>query len=79
LGDRSVGSDAGSWNHWQICDRRAFAAVLHAEPISTIDLAIFFLFKEKQAGPILNLDQLYQFAKKRGFPFDHEFININGW
>ena len=57
----------------------AFAAVLHAEPISTIDLNIFFLFKEKQTGPILSLETLYDFARKHGFSFDHEFINIHGW
>lgn len=57
----------------------AFAAVLHAEPIATIDLDIFFVFKKKQSGPILSLDELYAFAKKKGFSFDHEFIDIHGW
>ncbi len=57
----------------------AFAAVLHAEPIATIDLDIFFLFREKPSGPILSLDKLYDFARRHGFPFDHEFININAW
>jgi hypothetical protein len=57
----------------------AFAAILHAEPIATLDLDIFFLFKEKQPGPILSLERLYEFAKNRGFSFDHEFIDIGGW
>lgn len=57
----------------------AFAAILHSEPISTIDLDIFFLLKEKQSSLILSLDAVYDFAKANGFLFDHEFININGW
>ena len=57
----------------------AFAAILHNEPISTIDLDIFFLFKEKQSSLVLSLDSIYEFAKAYGFSFDHEFINIHGW
>ncbi|MEO7539616.1 MAG: hypothetical protein ABIV21_06290 [Pyrinomonadaceae bacterium] len=57
----------------------AFAAILHAEPISTVDLDIFFFFKEKQAGTVLSLEKIYEFAKTKGFEFDHEFINIGGW
>jgi hypothetical protein len=55
----------------------AFAAILHNEPISTIDLDIYFFFKEKQSS--FSLDQIYEFAKAHGFSFDHEFINIHGW
>lgn len=57
----------------------AFAAILHAEPISTIDLDIFFFFKEEQSGSILSLEKIYEFARQRGHSFDHEFINIDGW
>lgn len=57
----------------------AFAAILHNEPISTIDLDIFFFLTEKNESPILSLMTIYDFAKERGFQFDHEFINIYGW
>lgn len=57
----------------------AFAATLHNEPISTIDLDIFFLFKEKNNSLFLSLDKIYDYAKLNGFSFDHEFINIHGW
>ncbi len=57
----------------------AFAAVLHYEPISTIDLDIFFFLREKNDSLILNLNAIYDFAGKKGFSFDHEFINIHGW
>lgn len=57
----------------------AFAAILHNEPVSTIDLDIFFFFKKKQSSLVLSLDSIYEFAKARGFSFDHEFINIHGW
>lgn len=57
----------------------AFAAILHNEPISTIDLDIFFLFKEKQSSLVLSLDSIYEFAKTHGLLFDHDFINIHGW
>jgi hypothetical protein len=57
----------------------AFAAILHYEPISTIDLDIFFFLTEKSDSPILSLNAIYDFAKARGFSFDHEFINIHGW
>lgn len=57
----------------------AFAATLHNEPISTIDLDIFFFLTEEFDSPILSLKEIYDFAKERGFSFDHEFINIHGW
>lgn len=57
----------------------AFAATLHNEPISTIDLDIFFFLKERNDSLILSLTKIYDFAKERNFQFDHEFINIHGW
>lgn len=57
----------------------AFAAILHYEPISTIDLDIFFLLTEKKESPILTLTAIYDYAEKHGFSFDHEFVNIHGW
>jgi hypothetical protein len=57
----------------------AFAATLHAEPISTIDLDIFFLLSHDGEGAILSLSNIYDYARKEGFTFDHEFINIYGW
>lgn len=57
----------------------AFAAILHYEPISTIDLDIFFFLREKTDSPILSLNAIYDFARAKGFSFDHEFINIHGW
>ncbi|HQU83068.1 MAG TPA: hypothetical protein PKY59_08095 [Pyrinomonadaceae bacterium] len=57
----------------------AFAATLHNEPISTIDLDIFFFLKEKSDSLILSMSKIYEFAKENGFKFDHEFINLYGW
>ena len=57
----------------------AFAAILHYEPISTIDLDIFFFLNEKNDSPILSLNAIYEFARAKGFSFDHEFVNIHGW
>ncbi len=57
----------------------AFAAILHYEPISTVDVDIFFFLREKNDSPILNLSAIYDFAERKGFSFDHEFINIQGW
>lgn len=57
----------------------AFAAVLHDEPISTIDLDIFFFLAEKSESPILSLKAIYDYAREHGFTFDHEFINIHHW
>ncbi len=57
----------------------AFAATLHSEPISTIDLDIFFFLAEKSNSAILSLTAVYDFAESKGFSFDHEFINIYGW
>jgi hypothetical protein len=57
----------------------AFAATLHNEPISTIDLDIFFFLREKSDSLILSLSNIYDFATENGFTFDHEFINIHGW
>jgi hypothetical protein len=71
-----------------MCDRRildkyaiggAFAATLHDEPIATIDLDIFFVFSRPQNTEILSLSEIYDYASKRGFSFDHEFVNIYGW
>jgi hypothetical protein len=57
----------------------AFAAILHYEPISTVDLDIFFFLSDGGDSPILNLNAIYDFARQRGFSFDHEFVNIHGW
>ncbi len=57
----------------------AFAAILHYEPISTIDLDIFFFLREKSESPILSLNAIYDYARRKGFSFDHEFVNIHGW
>lgn len=57
----------------------AFAAILHHEPISTVDLDIFFFLREKSEGPVLSLSSIYSYARKKGFSFDHEFVNIHGW
>ena len=57
----------------------AFAAILHYEPMATIDLDIFFFLREKNDSPILSLNAIYEFAKRKGFSFDHEFVNIYGW
>lgn len=57
----------------------AVAAVLHSQPISTIDLDIFFLFDPPQTGSILSLEPIYNYCMARGFKFDSEFIYIAGW
>lgn len=57
----------------------AFAATLHDEPIATRDLDIFFLFSKEQNSLVLDLSEIYDFALRLGFTFDHEFINIHGW
>jgi hypothetical protein len=57
----------------------AFVATLHNEPISTIDLDIFFFLKEKSDSPIPSMSKIYGFAKENSFTFDHEFVNIHGW
>lgn len=69
-----------------MCDRRifakyaiggAFAATLHDEPIATIDLDIFFVFSHVQNTSVISLSTIYEYARERGFSFDHEFINIS--
>jgi len=57
----------------------AVAAALYSQPISTIDLDIFFVFDPPQTGDILSLEPIYDYCRDRGFKFDHEFIYIGGW
>lgn len=57
----------------------AVAAILYSQPISTIDLDIFFLFDPPQSGSILTLTPIYDYCSERGFVFDSEFIYIEGW
>lgn len=57
----------------------AFAASLLNEPIATADLDIFFLFHPPQTGAVLDLSPIYEFVKEKGFTFNHEFIDIDGW
>lgn len=57
----------------------AFAATLQNEPISTVDVHIFFLLSRGGDETILSLVEIYDYAKQKGFSFDHEFINIYGW
>lgn len=57
----------------------AFAAILYDEPISTVDIDIFFFLARGSERPILSLAEIYDYARKNGFTFDHEFVNIHGW
>ena len=54
------------------------AAIIHYQPIDTLDLDIFFLMT-KPPGLILSLEEIYDYARKHNFQFDSEFIKINGW
>jgi len=49
------------------------------EPVSTIDLDIFFLFPKVDDSAILSLFEIYEYAHLHDFTFDHEFIIIYGW
>lgn len=57
----------------------AVAAILHNEAVSTVDLDIFFFFTEPPQGLILSLERIYDYARRNGFTFDADFINIHGW
>lgn len=57
----------------------AFAATLLDEPIATADVDIFFLFERAGEGLVLDMSHIYEFARRRGFKADHEFIVIHGW
>lgn len=57
----------------------AVAAILHDEPISTVDLEIFFFLTEPPQGLILSLERIYEYARQNNFTFDADFINIHGW
>ena len=57
----------------------AFAATLLDEPIATADVDIFFVFAKENAGLVLDMTPIYDFARENGFAFDHEFIRIHGW
>jgi hypothetical protein len=57
----------------------AVAAILHSEPISTVDLDIFFFLTEPPKGLILSLEKIYDYARQNDFTFDADFINIHGW
>ncbi len=57
----------------------AIAAILHAEPISTVDLDIFFFLTEQPKGLILSMEKIYDFAREKGFEFDQDYISVHGW
>lgn len=57
----------------------AVAAILHAEPLSTVDLDIFFFLSEQPKGLILSMEKIYDFAREKGFEFDQDYISIHGW
>ncbi len=57
----------------------AVAAILHYEPISTVDLDIFFFLTRPPKGLILSLEKIYDYARQNNFTFDADFINIHGW
>lgn len=57
----------------------AVAAILHAEPVSTVDLDIFFFLTERPQGLILSMEKIYEFAREKEFEFDQDYISIHGW
>lgn len=57
----------------------ASAVAFYAEPVSTKDLDIFFLFEPPQNSFILSLEPIYNYCRENGYSYDHEFISIGGW
>lgn len=57
----------------------AVAAILHYEPFSTFDVDIFFLINDRAGSLVLDMSEIYDFTRTKGFEFDHEFIMIHGW
>lgn len=55
------------------------AGILYDEAISTVDLDVFFFFTHPQTRLVLSLEEIYDYAREKGFAFDHEFIHIHGW
>ena len=41
----------------------AVAAILHYEPVSTVDLDIFFFLAEPPTGLIFSLEKIYDYAR----------------
>lgn len=57
----------------------AVAASLYYEPISTVDLDIFFVFEPPQKGLILSMEPIYNYVRGHGYEFDKDFIYIDRW
>jgi hypothetical protein len=57
----------------------ASAVAFYTEPISTVDLDIFFLFDPPQSNIILSMEPIYDYCRENGYIYDHEFIMIGGW
>jgi len=53
-------------------------AIFYIEPVTTFDLDIFIIMKEKKENTILLLTPIYDWLKKNGYKFKNEQIVIEG-
>lgn len=54
----------------------AMALIFWSEPTATYDLDVFVLLE--QTGPLISLDSVYEWARKRGYPEQDEHLVIAG-
>jgi len=57
----------------------AVAATFYLEPVATIDLEIFVLFKANPNSLIINPQPLYDYLIERGCTMEGEYVMIAGW
>jgi len=57
----------------------AVAATFYLEPVATIDLDIFVLFKADSNSLIINPQPLYDYLIQRGCTMEGEYVMIAGW
>lgn len=57
----------------------AVAAIFYVEPRDTFDLDIFFLRAVEPSSPLMRLESIYDFARRKNFECEAEFIRIQGW
>ena len=57
----------------------AVGATFYLEPIATLDVDIFVMFKAETGSAIVSLEPIFDYLKARGGAVQGEYIVISGW
>jgi hypothetical protein len=57
----------------------AVGSTFYVEPVATMDVDVFVLFRHSSGGTLIDLTPIYDYLKSRGHKAKGEYVVIEGW